>query len=480
MLLAVAPCLRADEKAAVPAASAASMAAPAPPSAGLVNDWLRGQSDVFNPWDLGGQFRAREEHKEYFAAPGQAGAVDFRKTGGDADNTYLLLRTKVHLGFTPVPWFGAFVEGRNSSSTGDDRNPNPESDGPIDLHQAYITLGDPSKFPLLAKVGRQELVYGDERLVGASDWSNLLRVFDAAKLRFQTADVWVDGFVGRPVIVDDNGFNLPNDYEYLSGLYASTRTWIPNQETQLYFLARNAGVGSLTANAGGAPQSGGGSPRDIYTFGLRVKSLPGNFAGWDYEAELAGQVGRFKQTDAGPSLDQEALAAHVAGGYTWSAVTASPRLGLEYNYASGDSDPNDTRHETFDNLFPTNHKFYGYMDFVSLQNIHDLRLSASFKPFKTLTAAVDYHNFWLADTHDSFYTVSGAPRAGGGYGINPTYPGHVGSEVDLLLTYTPRRFAILQAGYGHFFVGGYVQSSLAASGGATDADFLYGQFTLNF
>ena len=197
------------------------------------------------------------------------------------------------------------------------------------------------------------------------------------------------------------------------GSTTSTRTLIPKQETQLYFLARNAGTGSLTANAGAAPQAGGASPRDIYTFGLRVKSLPKQFGGWDYEAEIAGQFGRLKETAVSVSLDQEALAAHVAGGYTWTSAFGTPRVGLEYNYASGDDNPNDNKHETFDNLFPTNHKFYGYMDFVSLQNIHEARVSSSLRPVKQWTVTLDYHAFWLADTLDSFYTVARAAwRAG--------------------------------------------------------------------
>jgi hypothetical protein len=458
-----------------------------PTGTGLVNDWLRGESDFFRAWDLGGQFRAREEHKENFAAAGQPGAMDFRRIGGDPDNTYLLLRSKLHLGYSPLPWFGAYVEARNSSSTGDDRNPNPESDGALDLHQGYISLGNTVQFPLTAKIGRQELIYGDERLVGTSDWLNVPRVFDAAKLRFETKDIWVDAFVSRPVLTDDNNFNTSNDYEYFSGVYASTRTLVPRQETQLYFLARNTGLGSPTANAGATPQAGGATPRDIYTIGLRVKSLPGQFGGWDYEAELAGQFGRYKETVSGPSLDHEAFAAHVAGGYTWKNTFGTPRLGLEYNFASGDSDPTDGKHETFDNLFPTNHKSYGYMDFVSLQNIHNLRVSGTLKPTKQLTVTLDGHAFWLADTHDSFYTVTGARRGGlaatpgNGYGINPNYSSYVGSEVDLIATYAVRPYAILQGGYGHFFVGGYVSSSLASlPGGATDTDYLYAQFTFNF
>jgi hypothetical protein len=68
----------------------------------------------------------------------------------------------------------------------------------------------------------------------------------------------------------------------------------------------------------------------------------------------------------------------------------------------------------------------------------------------------------------------------GGYGANSGYDAYVGSEIDLIATWTIRPWAVLQAGYGHFFVGGYVEDSLRNVGGAKDADFLYAQLTLNF
>src|SRR6185369_15533707 len=106
-------------------------------------------------------------------------------------------------------------------------------------------------------------------------------------------------------------------------------------------------------------------------------------------------LGNFRLTAASERLEQQAFAGHVAGGYTWADCSSKPRLGLEYNYASGDHDSRDGRHETFDNLFPTNHKFYGYMDFFSWQNIHDLRLASSIKPAKNLTVTADFHAMWL-------------------------------------------------------------------------------------
>src|SRR5437667_302784 len=85
-------------------------------SAGFVNDWLREQSPAFDAWDIGAQFRARYEIKE---DGGSFPNFDFRRTGVDNDNSYFLLREKVHVGYTPWPWLSIFAEGRDSSSTGD-------------------------------------------------------------------------------------------------------------------------------------------------------------------------------------------------------------------------------------------------------------------------------------------------------------------------------------------------------------------------
>src|SRR5204863_880896 len=144
------------------------------------------------------------------------------------------------------------------------------------------------------------------------------------------------------------------------------------------------------------------------------------------------QFGHFNDPAAPvKSLNHEAYAAFIAGGYTWTESKFTPRMGLEYNFASGDSSPTDGKHGTFENLFPTNHKFYGFMDAFSLQNIHNLRLTASVKPLPRLTLTADYHAFWLADTSDSVYTVAGARRGGitatpgTGYGVNPGYSGYV-------------------------------------------------------
>jgi hypothetical protein len=311
-------------------------------------------------------------------------------------------------------------------------------------------------------------------LIGNAEWNNVIRVFDLVKLRYEDENRWIDIFSGRAVLIDNNNFNVPDDYDWFSGIYYSDKSLIPIQESQFYVLSRNAGAGTTAADtrgtAPGIPQnSSAGTARDIVTFGLRFKSLPGKIGNWDYTAEIAAQAGSINV--GGRRLDQQAGAFSVGGGYTFKDTTYTPRLGAEYNFSSGDADPNDNKNGTFDNLFPTNHKHYGYMDFIGWRNIHNPRLSASIKPSKKLTVSLDGHAFWLADDRDLFYPQSGAGRTTLGYGRNSGYSSFVGTEVDLDATYAWRSWLVFRSGFGHFFVGDYIEQSKASVGGTSAMPF---------
>lgn len=441
---------------------------------GLLTDWLQKTVPAATAWDVGGQFRLRYEDRE------NAGAFpnrDFIRSGQMNSDDYLLFRERLHLGYAPQSWISFFVEGRDSRALFDQRDPSPDHDT-LDLHQAFVTLGDPRQFPVSAKVGRQELAYGDERFIGTSDWSNTGRVFDAAKVRFENQFLWADAFAGRVVLPYDDHFNEANDYDLFTGVYASSQSLAPWQETQLFFLARTVSGKSPSAIALGV---GGPGARDIYTAGLRFRSLPGKLAGWDYGAEFARQFGSINS--GARRIDHDALAANVLAGYTCTNFWGLPRLGVEYTYASGDRNPNDGVHETFDLLFGTNHKPYGAMDLFGLRNVHMPSANLTVKPATSLSLRAEYLLFWLADTGDFLYPESAAGRSGNGYGLHPGFGSFVGSELDVIASYQPRSWAELQCGYGRFFVGDYIRQSVRtvpANGGAVDANWVYVQAKFAF
>src|SRR3989442_331957 len=67
----------------------------------------------------------------------------------------------------------------------------------LDLHQGYILVKNLGLPGLSLKVGRQEIMYGDHRLFGNFNWSQVGNSFDAAKLMYSTPMMDVDLFWAR-------------------------------------------------------------------------------------------------------------------------------------------------------------------------------------------------------------------------------------------------------------------------------------------
>jgi hypothetical protein len=397
------------------------------------------------------------------------------------DDIFVLNRFRIGVAIKPVDWLKFYAQGQDAHEWFSDRPNIPgvlgaEGDDNFDLRQAYIQVG-PKAVNITA--GRQILLYGDERLIGPSDWTNFSRTFDAAKLHYERGKFSVDLFASTPVYILRDKFNqsdLFNGSEthrdlVFSGIYAST-TAVNPLTMDFYALLLdedNQAFVPVGITYPGTSLSIPGTRTDFVTFGSRLKGDPKKLHGWEYEGEFALQAGQVSD------LDLFAGALHVGGGYNFDCPW-KPRLFFEYNFASGDSDPNDGDIETFQNLFPSNHNKYGFMDLFSWQNLHDPELSLKLKPTKQIVVETDFHGFWLANTNDAWYRANGTSK------VRPITPAsrnassYVGSELDLLVTYQPLKFLNIWAGYSHFFAGDY----LNATGPSDDADFGYVQATISF
>jgi hypothetical protein len=363
----------------------------------------------------------------------------------------------------PTPFFSIYLQGQDTAEIDSDRPDvigvmGAEGDDSFDLRQGFIELGSP-KNGLSGKFGRQVFLYGDERLIGPLDWTSQSRTFDALRLHYQTETWWVDVFASSVVRFTDGEFN-ESDWldgedtrdQTFSGAYFST-TAIGKQTTDFYVLHLDEDYAA--------------GETSFVSLGTRMKSTPGAFHGWDYDTEMVYQSGDVRGGDL------EAFAGHWGFGYTFPDCPWKPRLGVEYNYGSGDSDAADDEVGTFQNLFPTNHKFYGYMDTFSWQNLHNAAISLSATPTKKLRAQLDYHLFWIADTGDGWYRANGTTLV---RPINTAADSFAGSEFDLTLSYKVCKNFTLQAGYSHFFAGDYLE----ATGPSDDADFGYVQAQVDF
>jgi alginate export protein len=77
----------------------------------------------------------------------------------------------------------------------------------MDLRLGYLELGDVERKPVSFRAGRQELAFGDERLIGSADWLNTARSFDALRGVFRWDGFRVDAFAASVVKIHDGQFN---------------------------------------------------------------------------------------------------------------------------------------------------------------------------------------------------------------------------------------------------------------------------------
>jgi hypothetical protein len=437
-------------------------------------------------WDF--QLRERFEWRENW--------IDFSDLADIRDDNALLQRVRLGLQINPADWVALYAQLQDARTffyDAEDAVPADEqfitNDSPLDLNEAYVDFKKIADSPVGLKIGRQALKYGEERLIGCFEWDNNARRFDAVRVRYTQPNYHIDAFASFVVLHYTDQFNTPDTQDLFSGVYATTET-IEGWFSDYYVLYRSKSDITLQTSFITTDDAVDGNlapPGDYFTIGTRWKSKPGTLGPWDFDTEVAFQAGEVSNpTGFGPvvlgnpiNVNRQSLlsgAAHLGGGYTFVEVDAKPRLGLEYNYAPGDGDPNDGTSYTFQNLFPTNHKFYGIMDRFSWQNIHNVAGKITAKPIPQLEICLEQHFFWLADTRDVWrFAGQGAVGGPGRYGnaLNRGPSSYVGAELDLVVTWKPVKWIKVQPGYAHFFTGGYVSQTAPVAGSAQDADFAY-------
>ncbi|HJP86650.1 MAG TPA: alginate export family protein [Gemmatimonadaceae bacterium] len=412
-MIAVAPMVANAQTAAVTAGSAMTSSSPL---------------NTSPPWvSFGGQLRVRAESY----------------TGGgfqpDNSDSYLLTRVLLNARVHPTASTALFVEGMDSRGPWKNETPvGPPFRDHADLRQLYAQIGS-DKSPTFLRAGRQELFYGDGRLVGPLLWANTARTFDAARVTTGGKGYRIDAFAASVVRVEQDRFdkNIPGNNFY--GTYAAITSLVPRASVEPFFFWRR--------QSGLLNEAGVRGTMNFGTLGLRLAGKP---AALDYDAQLVGQHG---------SLGNESIrawAAHALVGYTASRTPFTPRLWAEYNQATGDGNPTDNRKETFDQLYPTGHDKYGLTDLVGWQNMRHVRGGLDVAFNKAWSATTRYSHYWLDDPHDALYNGGGAPLARSATGVAGT---NVGQEIDLVAAGKLRPDLGFSAGIGHFMPGSFLKTT---------------------
>jgi hypothetical protein len=209
----------------------------------------------------------------------------------DDTDAYLVSRFRLSADLHITPYLRLFAEGKASFALDRTLEGGRTSSfvDEFDLQNGFadirIPLGERADVTL--RGGRQELMFGAQRLVGVSDFTNVRRTFDGGQGIIRIGDWTISPFWAELVVVDKYKFNESTPDNKLFGIYSTgPLRLLPGSLDLYWFDADNAGV---TTN--------GTSGRERrHTLGTRTWGKIGQ-TNLDFEIEGAGQFGSVGRRD---------------------------------------------------------------------------------------------------------------------------------------------------------------------------------------
>ena len=335
----------------------------------------------------------------------------FRSQGRGSDQQ-IALRTLLAIGIKSND-FNFVIEAGDSRAFLDD-NGSPLSTSmvnPIELIQGYLMWEHQNLFEKdgrsSLRVGRLTLDVGSRRLVARSKFRNTMNTFSGAEWKYETKrgnqlqmfyTLPVNRAPGDTSDLKNNRieYDRPSGRAHFWGVSYTDKSLIQDHELSVFGLGLHENDSQKTVT----------SNRDLITAGITVKK-PRKTGRFDYLVESVYQFGesrKSKKITDKVDLEHFAHFHHVEIGFS-APVIYTPRVALEYDYASGDSNGNDNRNGRFDSLFGARRFDYGptgiYGPFKR-SNLNSIGLRITLKPSRFTEFMSSYRGFWRASKSDAW------------------------------------------------------------------------------
>ncbi len=311
------------------------------------------------------------------------------------------------------------------------------------IHQAWakIKLND----IIALKVGRQELVYDDSRILGNVGWAQQARSHDLALFQIEKKDAFKLHFGIAVNAVQTDQYTVSN-YKEMQFLWFNKKF---SDAYTLSVLALNNGVQDtlLNGNVGGNATTYSQiiGQRSVYktgklTLGLNFYYQMGHDKGVYYDNE--GNANRRKVSAYNLGIDVKyKINANLATTVGFEMLSGNSQTDTSAAYA-------ETNH-AFTPLYGTNHKFNGWMDYFYVGNhinsvgLNDINFGLHYKKEKILTGAIFHYFMANADVYDA--------EASAKSGKIETMSAGLGMELDTYIAYKLSKDVLFKAGISGMF-----------------------------
>lgn len=315
----------------------------------------------------------------------------------------------------------------------------------ISLDLAYVTLKEFLYSPLTLTVGRQELHFGNDMIVGDYDTNNVAAANSAfgankadhdlsARKAFDAIRATLDY---KPLVVDlvaakvrENNLYTKDDVD-LYGINAGYAFDKKNTKVEGYWFEKRTGRQTTAGLAAGKKVD------RVDTIGGRISTEP--IDNLIYQLEAAYQFGKYVGTaSSAPTADRKAWALETALTYNMPKVKYTPSVTALYSYFSGDHENGSYStgkgaYRGWDPMFE-NQKTGDIANALFNQtNAHILGGIASMKPMNDLTLKGEYYAYWWAKAYQDGVNIPTARDTT--ETLTMREKRFAGQEVDLTATY---------------------------------------------
>lgn len=307
---------------------------------------------------------------------------------------------------------------------------------------------------LWVKLGRQDIVFDNERLFSNNNWNQNGQVHDALRLTYQQEKINInaisaynsssDQYFGNDYILYDKNYKL------LNILWISKN--FGNIKTQL--MGINDGYQKA------------GTKSTIYmryTYGAGI-DLP--FKTFLFQGRGYHQSGN---TIEGTEISANYFSANLTDTIFKSLIVTA---GMEWLSGNDALDSTNTIQHAFDPLYGSNHSYQGSLDYFTsvIKNtggagLEDIYLKTLFKCCKNTSILLDYHAFFLQNNYIKT-------------GENKAIDKYLASEFDLMVRFKLSKEATLEAGYSYSIPTKSMETILNKGYTSTTNHWTYIMFTL--
>lgn len=401
--------------------------------------------------DLGGELRTRYHSENNMRGLGLTGK----------DDQFWLTRLRLFANYRVtdnIRFFGEYLYADSGGETfgpGAGQRPIEENRGEAQNLFFDVKLLDAGDSKLSVRLGRQELLFGAQRLVSPLDWANTRRTFDGYRVTHTSANNDVDVFYTNPVnrvfaTAGTNEWDSSDRHQHFYGLYNSFK-----------------GLDAGTLDAYYIAYDNDNTNFSFHTLGSRLAGKSDSFL---YELEGGVQFGQNSNgSDHSAGFATAGLGKQLNVADSWK-----PTVWAWYDWASGgNSAPLAAGDDGFHHYFPLAHKYNGFMDLFGRRNLNDANVQFITPVGKKVKFLLWYHYFFLNEATTPYSVVMTPFNAAGG-----AVSKDLGHEIDCLFTIALNDRNSMLLGYSFFNSGEYFNTPGSPTN--ADADFFYWQCQSRF